>query len=807
MPTSSDEDLSELPRSNRARVVGDFSSGSILISGVEANVESDIRGPGSPSRPISSFIGREGLLASVALLLDHTRLLTLTGPGGSGKTRISVELARRVKGDYPGGVHFVPLAAIWDPALVPSAIARQLGLQDSRDRPLLEHLASYLRDRTVLLVLDNFEHLVSSADQVAELLATGSGTRIVVTSRSPLRLTGEQEFPVPPLAVPDPATTASPEVLAQCESTMLFLTRAKAVAPDFTVTDKDAPVIANIVRRVDGLPLAIELAAARVKLLPPSSILARLDQSLELLVGGNRDLPDRQQTLRSTIAWSHDLLTEGARRLLAVRAVFRGGAPLEGLESVCAASLDLGVPVLDAVQELLDQSLLRLSSSADQPRYEMLETVREFAAERLAERPEAAAVHEAHARVFAALAERIERPPIWPDNEFLALVDLDHDNLRAALDWLQDHDPSRALRMAAKLTAYWSIRGHFTEGRRRLHALLDLVGAETPERVAALNGAGWLALDQGDLQTSLSLLDESVGLARSISDRIGEGTALLNRGRTGLGSLGIAEGGRDVADALAVLTATGDDKGVAAALMFSGLVPQFSGDLETGCVRFAQCIARCEQLGLITLRARALQLLGLARIEAGDVHDGRGALAEAVPVVLESGDRFGIAVGLVGLIALAANSGRPRLALRLVGVLEEYAHINQVTPPQPLLALIDTFLAPIRAVVGPSAETLRAEGRGWGLDEAVAAALSDEPEQPWRNGPGPGLTRREAEVAELVAVGLTNREIAARLFLSVRTVDVHVDHILTKLQFTRRGQLTAWAHDNGLVAGRYVPTR
>jgi len=770
-------------------------------------VRADVRGPSTLPRPLSSFIGREDVLADVAQLLERNRLLTLTGPGGGGKTRLSIELATRVRADYPDGAYFVALAAIRDPALVPSSIAQNLGLQDSRDRPLVEHLVSYLSDRAILLVLDNFEQVITGAPMVAELLTAGIGTRIVVTSRSPLRLAGEQEFPVPPLPVPETGAEVSPASVARYESTSLFLARARAVAPAFTVDKKNAAAIAGIVRRLDGLPLAIELAAARVKLLPPATILARLDHSLGLLVGGSRDLPDRQQTLRSTIAWSYDLLNDDARRLLAVLAVFRGGAALADLESVCAASVDLGVPVLDALQELLDQSLLRLSSGSEQPRYTMLETVREFAAEQLAERPEADPIWPAHAAVFAGVAQRIERPPIWPDNEFLASLDRDHDNLRAALDWLQEHDPSAALRMAAKLTAFWSIRGHFTEGRRRLHDLLNLVPAETPERVAALNGAGWLALDQGELGVSTALLDESVRLARAIHDPIGEGTALLNRGRTALGSRGIAQGGWDMTEALDVLTRAGDANGVAAALMFNGLAPQFSGELDVALARFAACVARCEELGLTTLRARALQLLGLARLQGGDVAGGRAALAEGVPVVVGSGDRFGIAVGLGGLIALAAATGRPRLALRLVGVLDEYARVNQVVPPQPLRDLSDEFLAPIRAAAGASAETLRAEGRRLALGDALLAALSDEPEQAWTTGPGPGLTRREAEVAQLVASGLTNREIAARLYLSVRTVDVHVDRILTKLAFHSRSQLTAWAHEQGLMPGNTKPTR
>jgi non-specific serine/threonine protein kinase len=759
--------------------------------------------PSSLPRPLTSFLGREDVLAEATELLGRSRLLTLTGPGGSGKTRLGIELAQRVLPDYPDGAHFVPLAAVRDPDLVPSAIAQRLGLQDSRGRPLVEHLGSYLRDRTMLLVLDNFEHVIDRAPVVAGLLAAGGGTRVVVTSRAPLRIAGEQEFPVPPLAVLEPGAETTGAALASCPSTALFLARARAVVPRFTADDEDAAAIAAIVRRLDGLPLAIELAAARVKLLRPPSILTRLDHSLGLLVGGSRDLPDRQQDLRSTIAWSHELLSDGARRLLAVLAVFRGGAALADLEQVCAKAANLDVAVLDGVQELVDQGLVRPSAVAE-PRYGMLETVGEFAVERLAELPDVDRLHTAHAAVFATLAERIERPPIWPDNAFLAVLDVEHDNLRAALDWLQDHDPRTGLRMAAKLTAYWSNRGHFTEGRRRLHHLLVVAPVDSPDRVAAMNGAGWLALDQGDLATSIRLLDESVRLARATGDRIGEGTALLDRGRTALGGPDVSRGGRDIAEALAVLTRAGDANGAAAALMFHGLEPMFSGQLDTACARLDRCVAQCEDLGLIALRGRALQLLGLARLKDGDVPGGRAALTAGVPVVVDSGDRFGTVVGVAGLIALAAATDRPRLALRLVGVLDEYARVNQVAPPQPLGPLTDEFVAAIRDRAGVSADALHAEGRRLALQDALAAALSDEPEQAWRTGRGPALTRRETEVAQLVAGGLTNREVAGRLYLSVRTVDVHVDRILTKLGFRSRTQLTAWAHVQGLAGESYA---
>ena len=466
--------------------------------------------PGALPRPPTSFVGRQHELADARRLLAHNRLLTLTGPGGCGKTRLAIELAAGVADEYPDGVHFVSLAGITDPALVPRSIAQGVGLQDSRGRPLLEHLSGYVRTRKLLLVLDNFEHLLSAGGFVAELRNASTQLRILVTSRSPVHLSGEQEFPMPPLMMPQAESAISPSAVLACDSAQLFTVRAAASVPGFAVNDQNANAIARIVHRLDGMPLAIELAAARAKMLTPEAILARLDHSLGLLVGGGRDVPDRQRTLRATIVWSYDLLSEGARRLLAACSVFRGGINLDIIETVCAEAVDLGVPILDALAELVDQSLLSQGSvSTTVPRYTMLETVREFAAEQLAEMDEAADVHAAHASAFRSVADDLDRPPCWPAKAGLDLIELEHDNFRAALDWSQTDDPAAALRLANRLTAFWSARGHFSEGRRRLGNLTELVPKEDSERLAGLSGLAWLATDQGDYASPSTFWDRA----------------------------------------------------------------------------------------------------------------------------------------------------------------------------------------------------------------------------------------------------------------------------------------------------------
>ena len=754
-------------------------------------------------RPSTSFVGRESELAQARKLLLGTRLLTLTGPGGCGKTRLAIELAGRSAEDFPHGVHFVSLAAVRDPALVPVSTARGIGLQDARDTPLLQHLSGYLAERDVLLILDNMEQVLAARGFVADLLAATTRPRILVTSRSPLHLSWEQEFPVPALRVPPRGPAVSAASVAGCESVRLFAARAAASVPGFTVTGENAAAVAGIAERLDGLPLAIELAAARVKLLAPAAMLARLEDSLGLLVGGRRDVPDRHRALRATIAWSYELLSEAAEALLAVCSVFRGGIDLAVLETVCAEAVELRVPVLDALAELVDHGLLRRAApeSGSVARFAMLETVREFAAEQLAELPGHDRVRAAHASAFRALAEDLPRPPAGPGRVGLDLLEREHDNIRAALDRYAAMEPGTALRLANRLTAFWSIRGHFSEGRRRLAELLERVPDDDPERVDALNGAAWLATDQGDRAAAVPLLDETLARARAAGDLAGEATVLYYRGRA-TAMLGDPAGRADIERALELQIEAGDDTGVAAALWLGGAMAIFGEDHRLARERLERCVALCEARGLPAIEARARQLLGMAELELGDLPRARAALAKGVPAVVDLGDRFAIAVGLSVLAGLAAGTGRPRAALRLAGAAAAYEETNQTYRPQNVRRVLDTWLAPARAAVGAAAAKLFEEGRGLTLVQAVALGLDDAPEDPWRAGPGAGLTRREREIAALVATGMTNREIAGKLYLSVRTVEVHVDHALTKLGLRTRTQLAARMHEDGLAPPR-----
>ena len=416
-------------------------------------------------------------------------------------------------------------------------------------------------------------------------------------------MSGEQECPVPPLAVPQQDALTTAQSVAGCESVRLFAERAAAAVPGFSVDEQNAAAVAQIVRRLDGLPLAIELAAARVRLLPPEAILGRLEHSLSLLVGGSRDLPDRQQTLRATIEWSYDLLGDEARRLLAACSVFRGGVPLGIIEPVCTEA-GTGVAVLDGLQELVDQSLLRPVRARGAPRYLMLETIREFAAERLAGTPEAARLRGAHAAAFLALAGEAGRPLTGRgQKDWLERLDVEHNNIRAAIDWYRLEDPPAALCLAAAMWLFWSLHGQFTEGRQRLRQLLGLVPDQTTVRVRALNGAAWLAIDQGDYPDADRLLSESTELSGRLNDKVGEGMAAAFLCRSMLSSDRVAEAAQYSQRAYAALTEADDGPGIAFALFYLALNAQFTGNLEAACDLHERCAAMCRELGFASLRA------------------------------------------------------------------------------------------------------------------------------------------------------------------------------------------------------------
>ncbi|MEO8511771.1 MAG: adenylate/guanylate cyclase domain-containing protein [Chloroflexota bacterium] len=523
---------------------------------------------------LTRFLGRGREVAEITALLRDARLLTLTGPGGTGKTRLALEVAARIADDFDGGAHFVDLSPVDDPVLVPPMIADQLELPDRGGRDPMAALAERLARGQTLLVLDNFEQVMGAATVVRDLLAAAPGLTVLATTRSALRVYGEREYAVPPLGVPDPRRLPPIDVLSQFEAVALFIDRATAVRPDFAVTNENAPAVAEICVRLDGLPLAIELAAARIRVLNPQAILGRLEHRLGLLSGGSRDLPARQQTLRGAIAWSHDMLDDEERLLFASLSVFVGGATLTAIESLCreGSSAD----VFDTVASLVDKSLVRQRDGiGDEPRYEMLETIREFATEQLAASGRGAALQQQHADLYAQHANEARDQLTGPDSRrWLDRLQIEHGNLHAALGWAEgDGQIESGLRILAGAWRFWQRRGYLVEGlghAQRLIARTDN-SVEPGLMLLALEAAGGLAYWTGDQALAATWYDRWIELARATGDRASEAAALYSRSFAYFFSEEGPQHSAELAHAalersLAISTELGDRHGMAQAL-------------------------------------------------------------------------------------------------------------------------------------------------------------------------------------------------------------------------------------------------
>ena len=622
------------------------------------------RTPNNLPTQITTFIGREAEIRDGLKLLDGTRLLTLTGPGGTGKTRLSLQLAAEAAASFPDGAFWVPLAPISDPELVPSTIAHSLGVQVSGSELPIDRVTEHLRDKTLLLVLDNFEQILGAAPTVSVLLDAARGLKVVTSSRAPLRISGEQELPVPPLELPDPERLPSLEVLAQSDAVRLFIERARAVKPDFMVTAENASAVAEIVFHLDGLPLAIELAAARVKLLTPQAMLPRLRQGLDLLASPSRDRTDRQRTLRGAIAWSYDLLDQGMQRLFARCAVFVGGAQLEQLEAVCGPSSDIGVDVLEGVSELVEQSLLRQSEVDGEPRFRMLVTIRDYALERLAERGEATDLRTRHLAAYIAVAERA-RPELQGKDQkrWLDAVDLEHDNLRAALEFaISDGHADEAARLVSALWRFWQSRGYLREGRSWAERAVAVPGATPELRLRALEALGGLVYWMGDL-AMLTHYGAALDLAREIGDPKEIALAAYNLSFAyTIPTNDMVRGRVLLEEALALFRELGDGAGIGrASFALSNVVSGGQGhtreDLLFARRTVDEALQQHRKLSNQFDLAWDLHMAGLVDLKLGDLESARREWAEAVGLFSTAGDISGMVLMLSDFSELAKAAG------------------------------------------------------------------------------------------------------------------------------------------------------
>jgi predicted ATPase/DNA-binding NarL/FixJ family response regulator/DNA-binding XRE family transcriptional regulator len=791
-----------------------------------------------------SFVGREQEQADVLRLVleQGIRLVTLTGPGGVGKTRLAVEVAGQLGGHFQDGVVFVSLAPISDPGLVPAAIAHALDVREVRGIPLVQTLQAHLRVRAALLLLDNFEHVVAAAPVVADLLTSCGRLHVVVTSRAPLHIRGEHEVALPPLGLPESNASPAPAELLGTEAVRLFYERARALRADFAITTDNAPAVAEICRRLDGLPLAIELAAARIKILPPAALLDHLERRLPILTGGARDLPSRQQTLRETIAWSYQLLEPTQQQLFRRLTVFVGGCTLSSVAAVCLDDGYATSELLDAVAALVDHSLLKqVDSTNTEPRYRLLETIREYGVELLASSREVEKLARQHAYYFRALAEDAEAGlagASW--RTWRRHLDAERENLRAALDWaVAWGETDLALRLVGSLWR-WFRPDAIAEGRRWIEQTLALPAGAPQPRAKALFGFGEVAMQQGDYRVAAGALKESIGIWRALGDLprladalmylasmyrpdaravpvlLDESIALARqvgdprRLALALGFLGwqvLQSVGPDAArplleEALPLARTPGDPWELIWVLYVSGLLFVRQGDEETARDRFAEALELAREARDNMMAALALAAHGRAALQKRDIDEATMRFCEGLRLGADAGFAIGLAYNLEGIAIVCSERNQPERAARLLGAAEAAYALVEVPGLVPYSSVVDGAVVALRRSLGHAVfAAAHAEGRSLKAEEAVADALTVEFERmevgPLRRTSADGLTAREIEVLRLLAAGHSNPEIAAALVISVKTVERHLANTYVKIGARSRVDAANYAVTHG----------
>lgn len=677
---------------------------------------------------LTPFIGREKEVHQVRDIVRGGRLVTLTGPGGTGKTRLSIEVAALAMMDFADGAFFVPLGAVFDPGLVPSTIAQTLDVMEQGERAISDTLRDHLRPLERLLVLDNFEQILEAAPVVADLLAAAPRLQIVVTSRAPLHISGEQEYPVPPMAVPDPENLPPKEWLAHYDAVALFVQRGAAVKPNFSLDEKNAPAIADICMKLDGLPLAIELAAARVKILSPNEILERLESSLTFLTGGARDLPQRQQTLRDAIDWSYQLLDEPEKALFRRLAVFVGGFDFDAAEKVCNPDGEVGMDILEGLESLADKSLIRhFESDLGETRFRMLVVIREFALDALTDDDDHDTIRRRHADYFAALVEEAE-PNIggaeqWPDR-----LELENDNLRVVLQYCIDTgDAETGLLLGGRVWRFWHLRSHLAEGRRWMEQLLTLENTRprTAARAKGLMALGSLAYWQNDFDATKSAYLEGLEIYRELDDKAGLAEALFN-----LGYLAAVE--RDYPTAIARHTEArelhrqlGNRLGEAWATTGAGLAFALSRDVENAQTFGEEATALFTELGNWYGEWNARFVVVYA-LRYSDRH--REALEMLVPVAqmsLDKGDLSGLAGTLDSQADMEWQLGHHERAVVLAGAADKLKETVGGGAPPTLMDVMDVREAAREVLGEASTDAAWERGRAMTPEEAAAFAQKD----------------------------------------------------------------------------------
>jgi predicted ATPase/DNA-binding CsgD family transcriptional regulator len=768
---------------------------------------------------LTSLIGREKEISEVGrLLVEKTRLLTLTGPGGSGKTRLALAVAADMVGGFDDGVWLIELAPLSDQDLVPQAIASVLGVRETPGTALVDSLCVHLVARDTLLILDNCEHLIEDcADLAGALLRSCPNLRILTTSREALGMPGEALFAVPPLSLPDPRRLPGVEILPSYEAAGLFVERARAVRPGFALTERNAMPVAQVCHRLDGIPLAIELAAARVKVLSVEQISSRLEDSFALLTGGGRTAPIHHVTLRATMEWSHDLLSWEEQVLFRRLSVFAGGFTLEAAEGVCAGEgLEEG-EVLDLLTCLVDKSLVLVMEGEGEARYRLLETVRQYGWEKLEESGEAGQVRLRHAVWFLALAE--ETGPLMMGRDQVVWLDRmwrEQYNFRMAMRFfLARNDADRAVSLTWAFWRYWWVTGLQGEARRWMEEVLeggDVPGDDVyPARRAQANLIiGTYAWSEGDLASALPALEEGLRLSQKTRDARAQAIGLMLLGLVDVAERNGKRSRERFEESLRFFRISGESEkwGEAHTLAYLGLASLLNGEPEPARQCFEEGLAASHAAGDRIAAHQALYKLGLLALTERDLDRANEYLREGLSLADEVRDVINTPYFVKGLGQVAGLRGQAAFAIRLLGAAETALRATGSAPYRyiPDQALQDRIFAAARDALGETAfDEGWQRGRSMTLEQAVEyalepppASLPADPAAPPTSYPA-GLSAREVEVLKLVAKGLTNAQVAKELFISPRTVNAHLNSIYNKLGFNSRVEATRFAIEQDLL--------
>lgn len=677
---------------------------------------------------LSSFVGRASEIAEIGQLLASTRLLTLCGVGGVGKTRLAIRVAARMRPQFADGVWLVDLAGLLDPALLPHAVASTLGVLEQRGRPLISTLASHLQSKELLLVLDNCEHLKEACRNLAgALLRSSASVRVMATSREVLGITGEVIFHVSPLSVPEAQHPADPATLLAFEAPLLFIERAACVKPGYQATISNASEIAQLCARLDGLPLAIELAAARLNVLSLSEICARLDKRLVLLASRSGVAPPRHQTLRATIDWSHDILSDGERIVFRRLSVFAGGWTFEAAEAICPGNELNSSDILSVITTLIEKSIVTAQTQQHETRYAMLATLREYANEKLIEAGEAEQLRERHLRYFSELTERVQPllrghdSGIWRDR-----LERDNDNLRAALQWSLEHgDRNDGLRLSGALEDYWRMLGQLTEGRHWLDSLLEAGPTDRSlPRARALFGAGRLAWGQGDLSRATELTQSALKIFRSVGDQWGVARSLMEIGLHSVARGEVKRAAVLANESLAVSCKIKDDYALGYALVLQAVLAEQANDKPKAEELFKECLVVRRRIGHKFGIVSALRSLGHMALRQERFDEAKNYYRESISIAWEAKELYVLPSGLEGLAAVAAQTGSPEYAARLFGAARRIRELLAVPPVVWEKSIVDDSCLALTAMLGPvDFASLGEQGRAMTIEQAIDEAL------------------------------------------------------------------------------------